>query len=60
MLILYIPKFHSPPLFGFGLSDQDCDQVMRNLGKSRDVECYTSNYNDSIRLRTQELIVDKL
>jgi len=35
----------------YKMSNYDCDQVMRNLGNSRDVECHKNNFNGIVRLR---------
>ena len=35
----------------YKMSNQDVDQVMRNLGNSKDIECHRNSFNNSISLR---------
>ena len=35
----------------YKMSNQDCDQVMRNLGNSKDILCHKNNFNGTVTLR---------
>lgn len=39
----------------YKMCNQDVDQVMRNLGNSKDIECHRNNFNNSISLRRRIL-----